>query len=133
MSDDFNERLKRYAAMLPALKKQYGEQTLAKRAKNNGKLPSAAIPCALCGKKYGSPFAKKIEGIIVEPKHKPYCPACQGQLDSGWCAVVTMDGKRFSWFVGKDMPEQFRGQVVPVGYAEYEKILQHYKAQDAQS
>lgn len=133
MSDNFLDRLKRLSEMLPKLKQQYGDAMLRNRSKRNGKLPPAAIPCALCGKKYGSQFPKKVESKIVEPKHKPYCPTCQGQLDSGWCAVVTMDGTRYSWFVGKELPEQFRGQVVPVGDAEYEKILEHYKAQDAKS
>lgn len=134
MSDDnFLDRLKRLSAMLPTLKKQYVDRMMATRAKRNGKLPPAAIPCALCGKHYGAPFPKKVEAKIIEPKHKPYCPTCQGKLDDGWCAIVTMDGKKFSWFAGNDLPPQFSGQVVPVGDAEYEKILGHYKVNDAKS
>lgn len=133
MSDNFFERLKRLSEMLPALKKQYADSMMAGRAKRNGKLPSAAIPCALCGKHYGAPFPKKVETKIIQPKHKPYCPTCQKNLDSGWCAITTLDGKRFSWFAGNDLPEHFSGQVVPVGEAEYEKILEHYKASDAKS
>lgn len=131
--DNFLDRLKRLAAQIPAFKKQYAAQMMKVRSKRNGHLP-AAIPCALCGKKYGQQFAKKVEAKIIQPKHKPYCPTCQAKLDDGCCAIVTMDGTRYSWFdAGMDnvLPEQFRGQVVPVGDAEYEKILEHYKASDA--
>jgi len=129
MSDNFLDRLKRLSALLPSLKKQYGDRMMENRAKRNGKLPSAAIPCALCGKRYGAPFAKRVEAKIVEPKHKPYCPTCQKNLDLGWCAITTVEGTRFAWFSGEDMPEPFKGQVIPVGDAEYDKILEHYKAQ----
>ncbi len=129
MQDDgFTERLKKLAGMIPGFKKQYAERMMQQRVKRNGKLPSAAIPCAICGKKYGSPFfAKRSEGIITEPKHKPYCPECQKKLDENWCAILTFDGKQLQWFDASNATEQFKGQVVVVGDKEFEAIKQHYE------
>lgn len=90
LNDNFFKKL--HDAM-PGFKKQYREKMQEQRASAPEKAKAKQPPCLVCQRRFGSFVKQHI--ITDKPKIKPFCPSCQGRLDSGETALVNMVAERF--------------------------------------
>lgn len=106
-------------AQIPQFKAKAAElksKALVSNIERNAHQP---MPCAICFTAFDgyNGFAQK---------KKPYCESCQKNLDEGYTACVTLDGKRFSFTrFPEATPEQraaVAGKVKTVSHEQMDRI-----------
>lgn len=105
----------RLARKLPGMKKQVAKAAQERKAKKNGTLPKPV--CGICGKE----LSVKTSLILRAPIPRN-CPACQGQLDGGCTAFVTI-GKDAQFWIGKGAKAEFVGKTVVISQEQMSAIL----------
>lgn len=121
LNDGFFSRL---AQKMPGFKRQVAKAQ-GNRVNRNGAC-CGKKPCGLCGKFFGPAFGTK-------PQTELYCPACQGSLDKGCGAFVTLE-KPARYWIGKGVKPELAGRVTVISALAMDAVLraeEELKAQES--
>lgn len=100
--------------------KQQAVEAKKKAMLENGKVKQP--PCVICGRWFGS---QQERFIVATVKPKQYCPSCQKNLDDGFTALVSVDGRfAFTRFPDADKTSQkaVAGKVMTISNDRMEMI-----------